>query len=133
MIEKYYLNCDELPTLPTPHDCPIVEIKCVNDFLIFQFAKDLSLYDSIRFKYPKVKSLTIKFHLTEPEVYSYIWKRRLFGRGYELVDNKKIIRKHNNLDYLYQYISYESLIIKMYKNRDIFIEFSCDYVEYEWI
>ena len=37
MVEKYILNGDKLPTLPTPHDCEIVEIVCKDNFLIFKF------------------------------------------------------------------------------------------------
>ena len=39
MVEKYILNGDKLPTLPTPHDCEIVEIVCKDNFLII-FGED---------------------------------------------------------------------------------------------
>lgn len=37
MIEKYYLNEDTLPNLPTPHDCVIETISFDNDYFVFTF------------------------------------------------------------------------------------------------
>lgn len=133
MIEKYILTGDKLPTLPTPHDCEIVEIECKDDYLIFKFCDEINLYDSISYVHPNANSLVIKYHLAQPEVYVYKWKNRIFGKGYEFVDNKKLISKHKHLEYLYQYVSYSQLIIKLWSMTEIIVEFECDYVEYEWL
>jgi hypothetical protein len=63
----------------------------------------------------------------------YKWKNRIFVKGYEFVDNKKLISKHKHLEYLYQYVSYSQLIIKLWSMTEIIVEFECDYVEYEWL
>lgn len=133
MIEKYILNEKKLPTLPTPHDCEIIEIECKDDFLIFKFIDELYLHDSIRSINPNAKGLVIRYHLVQPEVYVYKYKPRYFGKAYVLVDNKKIIKKHKNLEFLYQYVAYNQLIIKLFSINEIIVELECDYVEYEWL
>ena len=133
MKEKYYLNETTLPTLPTPHDCIIREIEYKDEFLIFKFENDLNVYDSIRDINPNINSLVIKFHLCQPEVYTYKWKNKYFGESFELIDNKKIIKKHNRLEYLYQYVSHYQLIIELFSSVRLFMKIECDYIEYEWI
>lgn len=132
MIEKYTLTAANLPTLPTPHDCKIIEVECKNDFLIFKFASDLNDYDSIKYINPNINSLIIKYHLSQPEVYTYKWKRRVYGEAFELINNRKIFKKHEYLEYLYQYVSYNQLIIELFSSTRFIIKIECDYVEYEW-
>lgn len=131
MIEKYNLNGEKLPTLPTPHDCEIVEVECNDEFLVFKFANNLSCYDSIKAYRPEASSLVIKYHLIDSEVITYI--KRKDWTGYDLVDTKTIIKKHKKLEYLYQYISHYSLIIKLFEVNEIMLEIQCDYLEYEWL
>ena len=75
MIEKYNLNGEKLPTLPTPHDCEIVEVECNDEFLIFKFANNLNCYDSIKAYCPEASSLVIKYHLIDSEVITYIKRK----------------------------------------------------------
>ena len=130
MKELYYLNKNELPTLPYIHDCVIKEIELNDDYLIFKFEDDISDYDSILNK--NYKSLIIKYHLIEN---LFVYKsKRLFNKEYYylLKDNK--INKLKDLDYLYQYVDFYSLIIKIVRGRDYYIfDLDVDYIEYEWI
>ena len=32
MVEKYSLNGKQLPTLPTPHDCKIIEVEFKDEY-----------------------------------------------------------------------------------------------------
>ena len=130
MKELYYLNKNELPTLPYIHDCVIKEIELNDDYLIFKFEDDISDYDSILNK--NYKSLIIKYHLIEN---LFVYKsKRLFNKEYYylLEDNK--INKLKDLEYLYQYVDFYSLIIKIFRGRDYYIfDLDVDYIEYEWI
>lgn len=130
MKELYYLNKNELPTLPYIHDCVIKEIELNDDYLIFKFEDDISDYDSILNK--NYKSLIIKYHLIEN---LFVFKsKRLFNKEYYylLEDNK--INKLKDLEYLYQYVDFYSLIIKIVRGRDYYIfDLDVDYIEYEWI
>ena len=130
MKELYYLNKNELPTLPYIHDCVIKEIELNDEYLIFKFEDDISDHDSILNK--NYKSLIIKYHLIEN---LFVYKsKRLFNKEfyYLLKDNK--INKLKDLEYLYQYVDFYSLIIKIVRGRDYFIfDLDVDYIEYEWI
>ena len=130
MKELYYLNKNELPTLPYIHDCVIKEIELNDEYLIFKFEDDISDYDSILNK--NYKSLIIKYHLIED---LFVYKsKRLFNKEYYylLEDNK--INKLKDLEYLYQYVDFYSLIIKIVRGRDYYIfDLDVDYIEYEWI
>ena len=130
MKELYYLNKNELPTLPYIHDCVIKEIELNDEYLIFKFEDDISDHDSILNK--NYKSLIIKYHLIEN---LFVYKsKRLFNKEYYylLEDNK--INKLKDLEYLYQYVDFYSLIIKIFRGRDYYIfDLDVDYIEYEWI
>ena len=97
---------------------------------IFKFEDDISDYDSILNK--NYKSLIIKYHLIE-DLFVYNSKR-LFNKEYYylLKDNK--INKLKDLDYLYQYVDFYSLIIKIVRGRDYYIfDLDVDYIEYGWV
>ena len=129
MKELYYLNKNELPTLPYIHDCVIKEIELNDDYLIFKFEDDISDYDSILNK--NYKSLIIKYHLIED---LFVYKsKRLFNKEYYylLKDNK--INKLKDLEYLYQYVSHYQLIIELFSSVRLYMKIECDYIEYEWI
>ena len=138
MIEKYFLNDDKLPNLPTPHDCIVEKVSFDEEFLVFTFEKDISSYDSIKHINPNFYSLIIRYHLIDPLFDTYKWKLHtsLFGReGYVLIDNKKLtdIAKSHKLEYLYQNVGYQSIIIKLFQDGHIMIDVQVDYIEYEWI
>lgn len=138
MIEKYSLNENILPNLPTPHDCIIERVSFDDEYLIFKFEKNISRHDSIVYKGANLDSLIIKYHLVDPLFDTYIWKLRtsLSGtEGYVLINNNKLVdlAQNKGLEYLYQYIGYESIIIKLNANHFIMIELNADFIEYEWI
>lgn len=138
MIEKYRLNEERLPNLPTPHDCIIEEISFDDNYLMFKFEKNIAKHDSVAYKGSNLDSLIIRYHLVDPLFDTYIWKLRtsLFGtEGYVLINNNKLLNLAENkiLEYLYQNIGYESIIIKLFHNSTIMIEANVDFIEYEWI
>ncbi len=138
MIEKYYLNEDTLPNLPTPHDCVIETISFDNDYFVFTFEKDIASHDSVKDISPNLDSLIIRYHLVDPLFDTYKWKLHtsLLGpEGYVLINNKKLISmtKNKKLEYLYQNIGYESIIMKLYQGGYIIIDAHVDFIEYEWI
>ncbi len=133
MVEIFSLNGKQLPTLPTPHDCKIIEIEYKDDYLIFKFSDGINLYDSIKKINPNANSLVIKYHLNQPEVYVYKYKPRFNGKAYELINNKKLFKKHINLEFWYQYVAHNQLILKLFSDVEIIVKFECDYIEYEWL
>jgi len=40
---------------------------------------------------------------------------------------------NKRLEYLHQYIGYESIIIKLFDTSEIMLELNADFIEYEWI
>ena len=70
MKKTYYLNKDVLPTIPVPHDCIIKKIRIEHKWLIFTFDNDTSYYDSVRKLSPNIRSLILKYHLSNPEDFS---------------------------------------------------------------
>ena len=141
MIEKYYLNSDVLPNLPTPHDCVIEAVTIDKDYLVFTFEKDIAQYDSISSINPNFYSLIIRYHLVDSLFYTYKWKSHttLFGpEGFVLIENKKFISmsKGDKLEYLYHNVGYQSIIVKLFQSRKggfIIVDAEVDFIEYEWI
>lgn len=138
MKELYYLNQDVLPAMPVPHDCIIKSIALEGESLVFSFADDISRYDSVRHIRPDAKSLIIRYHLID-EVYSlyrFVNPGKIFFRegAYKGLPQDALFRlADGKLEYLYHFVSYESIIIKMYSEREIILDADVDYVEYEWI
>ena len=139
MTETYYLDGNILPTIPVPHDCVIKKVQLENQQIIFEFEDDISYFDSIKNFRPEVKSLTIKYHLLDDEDFSvYKWRKpsgfyNKNGR-YDCMDSHTITKlSDNRLEYLYHYVGYRSIIIKLYSNGFIVIDADVDYIEYEWI
>ncbi len=133
MKEIYRLNEAEMPTLPTPHDCIIKEIKKENDFLVFVFEDDISYHDSIKYERPDAKSLIIKYHLVDTyEIYYRRWNKLMRRIEYlELKHESELFA--TKTDYLYQYVMNNQLVIKLWKNKEYVLNLSADYVEYNWI
>ena len=138
MKELYYLNQDVLPAMPVPHDCIIKSIALEGESLVFSFADDISRYDSVRHIRPDAKSLIIRYHLID-EVYSlyrFVNPGKIFFRegAYKGLPQDALFRlADGKLEYLYHFVSYESIIIQMYSEREIILDADVDYVEYEWI
>lgn len=138
MKELYYLNQDVLPAMPVPHDCIIKSIALEGESLVFSFADDISRYDSVRHIRPDVKSLIIRYHLVDEvyELYKFVKPGKIFFRegAYKGLPQDALFRlADGKLEYLYHFVSYESIIIKMYSEREIILDAEVDYVEYEWI
>lgn len=105
-------------------------------FLLFE--KDIASHDSVKDISPNLDSLIIRYHLVDPLFDTYKWKLHtsLLGpEGYVLINNKKLISmtKNKKLEYLYQNIGYESIIMKLYQGGYIIIDAHVDFIEYEWI
>ena len=136
--EIYYLNQDTLPAMPVPHDCIIKSIALEGESLVFSFADDISRYDSVHHIRPDVKSLIIRYHLVDEvyELYKFVKPGKIFFRegAYKGLPQDALFRlADGKLEYLYHFVSYESIIIKMYSDRGIILGADVDYVEYEWI
>ena len=137
MTETYYLNGNLLPTIPVPHDCVIKKVRVENQHIIFEFEDDISYFDSIKNFKPEVRSLIIKYHLLNDGDFSiYKWKKPsgLFNKNgrYDCVNNNTIL-SDSRLEYLYHYVGYRSIIIKLFSNGFIIIDADVDHIEYEWI
>ena len=52
-------------------------------------------------------------------------------KNYQTKKLKKLTQ--NNLEYLYHYIGYNSIIVKLYSTNEIIWVADVDYIEYEWI
>ena len=139
MTETYYLDGKILPTIPVPHDCVIKKVRLENQHIIFEFEDDISYYDSIKNFKPEVKSLIIKYHLLNDEDFSiYKWKKPsgFFNKNgrYDCVGNHAITKlSDSRLEYLYHYVGYRSIIIKLFLNGFIIMDADVDHIEYEWI
>ena len=139
MTETYYLNGNILPTIPVPHDCVIKKVRLENQHIIFEFEDDISYHDSMKNFKPEVKSLIVKYHLLNDGDFSiYKWKKpsgfsKKNGR-YDCIDSNYITKLSDScLEYLYHYIGYCSIIIKLFANGFIIIDADVDYMEFEWI
>ena len=139
MSETYYLNGHILPTIPVPHDCVIKKVRLENQHIIFEFENDISYNDSIKNFKPEAKSLIVKYHLLNDEDFSiYKWKKPsgFFNKNgrYDCIDNNTITKlSDSRLEYLYHYVGYCSIIIKLFSEGFIIIDADVDYVELEWI
>lgn len=131
MIETYYLNQNTLPTIPTPHDCPIKRIETTKDFLILEFADDLTGYDSFPDK-PNVKSLIIRIHLLDEDIEIYKNKYSFSKNKYIQIKNEQFVNL-KNVEYLYHYVRYCSIIIQCISDDLYFLQIYADFIEYEWI
>lgn len=136
MTEKYDLNSETLPSVFIPHDCVIAQISISSEYVTFVFENDISYHDSIRFAYPKYKSLTIRYHLVDDTILVYKWKanRRNSKRsGYMVAETEDLKEwvKHG-LEYISHYVSYNGMMIKLFSESEIIMELSTDIIEYEW-
>ena len=144
MKETYYLNTNELPTIPVPHDCIIKEINLEEDCLVFVFEDDISYHDSIKNIFPAARSLTIKYHFVN-DIYDIslfmrdkpnriLHKAGVF-KEIELPDEREVFLNlpKNNLEYLYHNVGYCSIIIKLWSSTNIILDMSVDYVEFKWV
>ena len=142
MVEKYYLNGEVLPTMPVPHDCVVKEITFDDEFLVLKFDvdishhdPDISYYDSITSINKNASALVIRIHLTDPLFYAYEHRmtHRFSGEGYYLINNKKLQSLCKKcVEYLYHYVSYEQIMIKLFCGGYYLLEVTSDYIEFDW-
>jgi len=144
MKEIYHLNQNMLPMLPTVHDSIINRITLQGQMITFYLNADVNdKDDAIKFFHPEAKALIIRYHQTEEDSFSiYKMKRsprhlyKLFPPHYTLLNDnvlEKLASGKYRLEYLYQYVGYNSIIIKLFEEDEIILDASVDYVEYEWI
>ncbi len=133
MKEIYRLDEAQPPALITPHDCKIKEIKKENGFLVFVFEDDISYNDSVKYVTPKAKSLIIKYHLTDTYgIYRQRFNKLLRRLEYIELKNESSLFGTQS-EYLYQYVMYNQLIIKLFNKTEYMLTVSADYAEYDWI
>ena len=132
----YHLDKTEWPTIPVPHDCVIRNISLSDDLLILDFEQEIATYDSIQHICPNAKSLTIKIHLIDTfDIYQMKTRKfPKFRKLYEELDLDKLVSlvKRERVEYLYHYVSYQSLIVNLYCGSNIILDLHADYIEYIW-
>ena len=136
MIEKYFLNGESLPTIPVPHDCVIKHIRLKEQCIEFVFEDDISYHDSIKNLGVSFKSLKVKYHLVNEDDFSLCKWENPSDDFYRRLDNRELTeltKEKYALEYLYHYVGYSSIIIKLFANGEILLDALVDYVEYEWI
>lgn len=133
----YCLNNENVPTIPTPHDCIIKKVNVEQAFVTFTFEDDISTRDSIKCIQPNAKSLIVKIHLIDDfDTYKMKdYKRPWCKSTYARIDNQLLeeIAEKGRLEYLYHYVGYHAIIIKLFCETYIVLDLPVDYIEYEWI
>ena len=145
MEEIYYLNKNDLPVIPTPHDCVIKEIRLDDQDLVFIFEDDISVHDAIQYQKPGAKSLVMTFHL-QSDIYDISLLQRK-GHPFNRIFHKLGVYKEidiykktdeltaltsSNLEYLYHYVGYCSIIVKLWSKDSVICDITADYVKMEW-
>lgn len=136
MIETYYLNQKSLPTIPCPHDAAIKEVKFDKEYLTFVFDKDITRYDSVRYYHKDAKRLEIRMHLVDSWIEAYKYQDTNKGYGYIEKKRKKVFKKinkkKNKFEYLYHHVSFQSMVIELWKNDSYILKVEPDFVEFHW-
>ena len=140
MTQTYSLS-GVMPTIPTPHDCVIERISRNGEYLVFDFEQEITNHDSARFYCPTAKSLTMRFHLIDTDfgLYEEKRKRTLKGRfsTYIPMDSDELFHLtggKRKLEYLYHYVAYNTMILRLWAGRDIYLKlYETDQVELNWI
>lgn len=139
MKEVYYLNQETLPVMPTPHDCVIQHIRLEDSCIVFEFEDDINRHDVNVPLRSDARSLVIRYHLVYEDGYAIfkgIKPGKLFFRegGYKrLPENALTTLAESKLEYLYHYVSYNSVIIHMWSGGNVILYADVDSIEYEWI
>lgn len=136
MTERFFLNGDTLPTVPTPHDCVMKHIRYDNEYLTFEFQDDICEYDSVKAIHPSAKSLIMRIHLSDPVFYVYKFRySRLKRKGiYCETDVKKFTSlSDKTLEYLSHTVGFTSFVIKLFQDVEYVLDICADFVEFEWI
>ena len=121
--------------IPTPHDYVIKKVESSRQFITFYFEDDITYHSSAEVLFPNAKSLIMRFHLTDQDFDMYKWKvSKTRGKGYFPYEfhNLKMPLKRN-LEYLEHNVSFQSIIIKLFRMDVIMMEVQADYVSIETI
>ena len=136
-VESYSLIENQLPSIPTPHDCIITGISMLDGWLILTFEDDLSGYDSIQHFHPTARSLTIKIHLlSEQDVEILAYEHRRYENVYVVRKQKKIFdlpKKEKPLEYLDHKVAYGTIQLELCGDNLIIIRLDADQVVLEWL
>lgn len=137
MKETYSLKERSLPLSFSPHDFMIKNVEITDDSLTFTFEDDVTYHDGIKELFPGMKSLILRFHLTDREIGTYRWKSNRFfpmKDGYRRFDAKNLSSLcGGSFTYLKHYFSYCGVIIYLAAPEPVFLDVTADTVEYDWI
>ena len=150
MKDVYFLDKEELPTIPVPHDCPIKAILVEDQNMVFVFEDDLTGYDTFARIQPQAKSLVIRYHFTERvRDYSiYKWMKpnllnkdgcfKCMADGFTNENQETLVKlTESTLEYIDHYVSAysRSFLIQLFSSskNEILIEADVDQIEFEWI
>ncbi len=133
MKELFRLDEAQLPTMITPHDCIIKEIRHENDTLVLAFEDDISRHDAIQATRPSARSLTITYHLTDDcEILHRRWNKFQGRTEYIELKHKKALLAQG-MAFLCQYVAHGEVIVKLWREREEYLLSLCaDSVEYDW-
>ena len=137
MKELFSLKEKSLPLSFSPHDFVIRNVEITDEYLTFTFENDITYHDGIRELFPGMRSLILRFHLTDREIGAYRWKKNRFfpkKEGYRGFDVGKLPSLcGGSFTYLKHYLSYCGVIIYLAAPDPIFLDVTADTAEYEWI
>ena len=144
MKEIYYLNKNEVPTIPVPHDCVIKDVRLDENSIVFVFEDDISYHDGIKSIRPDAKSLVVTCHFLcdKSDITMFVRgkaNRLLHKPGtYKEIENRKlemVLQEliKQNLTYLYHNVGYCSMIVQLWSARSVILDLTIDYAEFEWL
>ena len=141
MKETFRLDGDTLPNLPCPHDAVIKKVTFDESYIPFYFQNNICDHDAVANQRPGYDSLIIRYHLFDPEFITYhsiehiTGIGRRFGRhGYYEINNNYLIKPSKyNLEYIDQKVSFNNIILQLWRRGYVIIDAYVDSIEYEWI
>ena len=134
MKEVYYLDGQARPVPPVPHDYKVNSISKEGEYLVFELSYGGNCPSD---ELHNTKNLTVRYHLIDEVwfLFKFVKPGILFFKegaykGLQQDDTFKL--PNNNLEYLYHYVGFTSIIIELYSNTRIVMKLDADYIEYEW-
>lgn len=133
----YNLSKESNVSLYSTHDFRIKKVLFENEYLIFEYEDDITYHDSFDNTYDKYKSLVVRYHLID-DFDIYFFKKFLISKKvyYKRTNKNKLLSfKENELEFLYSYVGYQKIIVKLWNTKfhEIILDMQVDYIEYDWI